>query len=108
MRTQVVIIGSGPAGLLLGQLLHTYGIDNVIVERKDRHYILGRIRAGVLEQGTVKLLEQVGAADRLHREALLHDGIALALAASAIRSTSRRPPAASRSPSMVRPRSLKT
>ncbi|RYX86031.1 MAG: 4-hydroxybenzoate 3-monooxygenase [Bradyrhizobiaceae bacterium] len=78
MRTQVVIIGSGPAGLLLGQLLHTYGIDNVIVERKDRHYILGRIRAGVLEQGTVKLLEQVGAADRLHREALLHDGIALA------------------------------
>jgi p-hydroxybenzoate 3-monooxygenase len=78
LRTQVVIIGSGPAGLLLGQLLHTYGIDNIIVERKDRDYILGRIRAGVLEQGTVKLLEEVGAAARLHREGLIHDGIELA------------------------------
>lgn len=78
MRTQVVIIGSGPAGLLLGQLLHTYGVDNIIVERKDRDYILGRIRAGVLEQGTVKLLEEVGAAARLHREGLIHDGIELA------------------------------
>lgn len=78
LRTQVVIIGSGPAGLLLGQLLHTYGIDNVIVERKDRDYILARIRAGVLEQGTVKLLEEVGAAARLHREGLIHDGIELA------------------------------
>jgi p-hydroxybenzoate 3-monooxygenase len=73
-----VIIGSGPAGLLLGQLLHTYGVDNVIVERKDREYILGRIRAGVLEQGTVKLLEEVGVAARLHREGLIHDGIELA------------------------------
>ncbi len=78
MRTQVVIIGSGPAGLLLGQLLHTYGIDNIIVERKDRDYILARIRAGVLEQGTVKLLDQVGASSRLHREGLIHDGIELA------------------------------
>ena len=77
MRTQVIIIGSGPAGLLLGQLLHTYGIDNIIVERKDRDYILGRIRAGVLEQGTVKLLDEVGAAARLHREGLIHDGIEL-------------------------------
>jgi p-hydroxybenzoate 3-monooxygenase len=73
-----VIIGSGPAGLLLGQLLHTYGIDNVIVERKDRNYILGRIRAGLLEQGTVRVLEEVGAATRLHRESLIHDGIELA------------------------------
>jgi p-hydroxybenzoate 3-monooxygenase len=72
-----VIIGSGPAGLLLGQLLHTYAIDNVIVECKDRDYILGRIRAGVLEQGTVKLLEEVGVAARLHREGLIHDGIEL-------------------------------
>jgi p-hydroxybenzoate 3-monooxygenase len=78
LRTQVVIIGSGPAGLLLGQLLHTYGIDNVIVERKDRNYILGRIRAGLLEQGTVRVLEEVGAATRLHRESLIHDGIELA------------------------------
>ncbi len=78
MRTQVVIIGSGPAGLLLGQLLHSYGIDNVIVERKDRDYILGRIRAGVLEQGLVSQMEAVGAAGRLHREGLVHDGVELA------------------------------
>jgi p-hydroxybenzoate 3-monooxygenase len=80
LRTQVVIIGSGPAGLLLGQLLHHYGIDNIIVERQDRDYILGRIRAGVLEQGTVQLLEQVGVAQRLHREALIHSGIYLTFA----------------------------
>lgn len=80
MRTQVVIIGSGPAGLLLGQLLHHHGIDNIIIERQDRAYILGRIRAGVLEQGTVQLLEQVGVAERLHREALLHSGIYLTFA----------------------------
>jgi len=78
MRTQVVIIGSGPSGLLLGQLLHTYGIDNVIVERKDRDYILGRIRAGVLEQVTVDQMDEVGASARLHREGLVHHGIELA------------------------------
>lgn len=77
LRTQVVIIGAGPAGLLLGQLLHTFGIDNVILERKDREYVLARIRAGVLEQGTVGLLEEVGVAERLHREGLVHDGIEL-------------------------------
>ena len=60
LRTKVAIIGAGPAGLLLGQLLHSHGIDNVILERKDRDYVLGRIRAGVLEQGTVDLLEQAG------------------------------------------------
>jgi p-hydroxybenzoate 3-monooxygenase len=80
LRTQIVIIGSGPAGLLLGQLLHHYGIDNIIVERQDRDYVLGRIRAGVLEQGTVRLLEQVGVAQRLHREALIHSGIYLTFA----------------------------
>ncbi|MGN6285792.1 MAG: 4-hydroxybenzoate 3-monooxygenase [Afipia sp.] len=78
MRTQVAIVGAGPAGLLLGQLLHHYGIDNVILERKSGDYVLGRIRAGVLEQGTVDLLEEVGAAARLHREGLVHDGIELA------------------------------
>lgn len=78
MRTQVAIIGSGPAGLLLGQLLHTHGIDNVIVERKDRDYILGRIRAGVLEQVTVDQMDEVGASARLHREGLVHHGIELA------------------------------
>src|SRR5713226_1643606 len=64
--------------MLLGQLLHRYGIDNVILERKDRDYVLARIRAGVLEQGTVDLLDEVGAGARLHREGLIHDGIELA------------------------------
>ncbi|MBB5052486.1 p-hydroxybenzoate 3-monooxygenase [Afipia massiliensis] len=78
MRTQVAIIGGGPAGLLLGQLLHRYGIDNVIFERKDRDYILARIRAGVLEQGTVGLLDEVGVSARLHQDGLIHHGIELA------------------------------
>jgi p-hydroxybenzoate 3-monooxygenase len=68
--------------LLLGQLLHACGIDNFILERRDRNYILARIRAGVLEQGTVDLLEQIGVAARLHREGLVHDGIELAFAGS--------------------------
>lgn len=77
MRTQVAIIGAGPAGLLLGQLLHRYGIDNVILERQSRDYVLARIRAGVLEQGTVALLEEAGVAARLHCEGLVHEGIEL-------------------------------
>ena len=64
--------------MLLGQLLHRYGIDNVIFERKDRDYILGRIRAGVLEQGTVGLLDEVGVSARLHQDGLVHHGIELA------------------------------
>jgi p-hydroxybenzoate 3-monooxygenase len=63
--------------MLLGQLLHRHGIDNVILERKDRDYVLARIRAGVLEQGTVGLLEEVGVTERLHHEGLIHDGIEL-------------------------------
>lgn len=78
MRTQVVIIGSGPSGLLLGQLLANSGIDNVIVERVDRDYVLGRVRAGVLEQGMVDLLDEAGAGGRMHAEGLPHDGISLA------------------------------
>jgi p-hydroxybenzoate 3-monooxygenase len=78
LRTQVAIIGAGPAGLLLGQLLHRYGIENIILERKDRDYVLARIRAGVLEQGTVDLLEEAGVAARLHHEGLIHHGIELA------------------------------
>ena len=64
MRTKVAIIGAGPAGLLLGQLLHAYGIDNVILERQTPDYVLGRIRAGLLEEGTVALLDEVGAGAR--------------------------------------------
>ena len=74
MRTQVVIIGGGPSGLLLGQLLHSIGIDAVVIERQTRAYVLGRIRAGVLERGTVDLLRQAGVDARLRAEGLVHDG----------------------------------
>ena len=74
-RTQVAIIGAGPAGLLLGQLLHRVGIDAVILERRSAEYVLGRIRAGVLEQGTVDVLEQAGVAARLGAEGLVHEGV---------------------------------
>jgi p-hydroxybenzoate 3-monooxygenase len=73
-RTQVAIIGAGPSGLLLGQLLHRHGIDNVILERHTPHYVLERIRAGLIEQGTVRLLQEVGVGERLRREGLVHDG----------------------------------
>ena len=79
MRTQVAIIGAGPAGLLLSQLLHSAGVESVILERKDRAYVEGRIRAGVLEQGTVDLLEQVGVGQRMRAEGLPHQGFSLAL-----------------------------
>ena len=78
MRTKVAIIGAGPAGLLLGQLLHAYGIDNIIFERQTPDYVLGRIRAGLLEEGTVALLDEVGAGARAHREGLVHHGVELA------------------------------
>ena len=74
MRTQIVIIGAGPSGLMLGALLEKAGIDAIIVERKSADYVLGRIRAGVLEQGSVDLLDQVGAGQRMHAEGLVHDG----------------------------------
>ncbi len=80
MRTQVAIIGAGPSGLLLGQLLHKAGIDNVIVERQNGDYVLGRIRAGVLEQTTMDLLAKAGVADRALAEGLPHDGIELLFA----------------------------
>jgi p-hydroxybenzoate 3-monooxygenase len=78
MRTQVAIIGAGPAGLLLGALLHKHGIDHVIVERQTPDYVLGRIRAGVLEQVAVDLLDEAGVGARMHREGLPHDGFSLA------------------------------
>lgn len=74
MRTQVAIVGAGPAGLLLGQLLHKHGIDNIILERHTPDYVLGRIRAGVIEQVAVDLLDEAGAGARMHREGLIHDG----------------------------------
>ena len=77
MRTQVAIIGSGPSGLLLGQLLSNAGIDNVILDRVDRDYILGRIRAGVLEVGAIGLMDRSGAGERMHKEGLVHDGFDL-------------------------------
>jgi p-hydroxybenzoate 3-monooxygenase len=85
MRTQVAIIGAGPAGLLLGALLTKAGIDNVIVERSSAEHVMGRIRAGVLEQGTVDLLDAVGCGARLHREGLVHEGIDIAFGGAAHR-----------------------
>lgn len=80
MRTQVAIIGAGPAGLLLGQLLSHAGIDNVIIEQRSLEHVLARIRAGVLEQGTVDLLHEAGVAERLDHEGLVHGGFSLAVA----------------------------
>ncbi|MGJ8546614.1 MAG: 4-hydroxybenzoate 3-monooxygenase [Sulfitobacter sp.] len=74
MKTQIAIIGGGPSGLLLSQLLHTRGIESVVLERKTKDYVLGRIRAGVLEQGLVNLMEEAGCAERLHAEGFAHDG----------------------------------
>ncbi len=78
MRTQVCIIGGGPSGLLLSQLLHLSGIDTVVVERQSRDHVLSRIRAGVLEWGTVGMLERAGAARRMHAEGFPHSGVLLA------------------------------
>jgi p-hydroxybenzoate 3-monooxygenase len=75
MRTQVAIIGAGPAGLLLGQLLHRHGIANVILERQTADYVLGRVRAGIIEQVTMDLLDEAGVGERMHRDGLVHDGV---------------------------------
>jgi p-hydroxybenzoate 3-monooxygenase len=75
VRTQVAIVGGGPAGLLLGQLLHKEGIDTLLLERRSADYVTGRIRAGVLEPGTVSVLEKAGVAARLHAEGLVHGGM---------------------------------
>ncbi|OWJ98597.1 4-hydroxybenzoate 3-monooxygenase [Pseudomonas sp. A46] len=77
MKTQVAIIGAGPSGLLLGQLLHKAGIDTLIVERQTPEYVLGRIRAGVLEQGTVDMLREAGVSERMDAEGLVHHGVEL-------------------------------
>ena len=77
MRTQVGIIGAGPAGLVLAHLLHKHGVDCVVLEARSREYVESRVRAGVLEQGSVEILEELDIAARMHREGLLHHGIEL-------------------------------
>ena len=77
MKTQVAIVGAGPAGLLLGQLLHQAGIDNIIIERQNPDYVLSRIRAGILEQVTLDLLAEAGVAERVAREGQVHHSIEL-------------------------------
>ena len=78
LRTQVGIIGAGPAGLLLSQLLHLQGIESVVLERRSRDYVMGRIRAGVLEEGSVALLHEAEVGQRMDREGELHDGVNIA------------------------------
>ncbi|NUU67231.1 4-hydroxybenzoate 3-monooxygenase [Enterobacteriaceae bacterium BIT-l23] len=75
MKTQVVIVGAGPSGLLLGQLLQAAGISNIILERQSPDYVLGRIRAGILESGTVELLREAGVSQRMDSEGLVHEGV---------------------------------
>ncbi|ASW54954.1 4-hydroxybenzoate 3-monooxygenase [Plantactinospora sp. KBS50] len=85
MRTQVGIVGAGPAGLMLAHLLRLRGVDSVVLEARSRDYVQRRVRAGVLEQGSVDLLTEAGVADRLHREGARHEGIELRFAGRAHR-----------------------
>ena len=78
MKTQVAIIGSGPAGLLLSEILYLHGIENIVVEKKSRSYILSRIRAGVLEQGTIEILQAYGLGERIKQEGIKHHGFNIA------------------------------
>src|SRR6201991_2469577 len=77
MRTQVAIVGGGPAGLMLGRLLELRGIESVVLEARDREYVQQRVRAGVLEQATMDLMDEVGLGERMHREGLVHHGVEL-------------------------------
>ena len=77
MRTQVGIVGAGPAGLVLSHLLHQQGVDSVVVECRSREYVQERVRAGVLEQNTVDLLSHAGVGERMKREGLVHYGVEL-------------------------------
>jgi p-hydroxybenzoate 3-monooxygenase len=77
MRTQVAIVGGGPAGLMLGRLLELRGIESVVIERRDREYVEQRVRAGVLEQATMDLMDEVGLGARMHAEGLVHEGVEL-------------------------------
>ncbi|WP_346897862.1 4-hydroxybenzoate 3-monooxygenase [uncultured Roseibium sp.] len=85
MRTQVAIIGAGPSGLLLSQLLHRAGVDCVVLERRSADYVLSRIRAGVLEQGMVDMLEMAGVSERMYKEGLPHDGVNMSVGDTRLR-----------------------
>jgi p-hydroxybenzoate 3-monooxygenase len=84
-RTQVAIIGAGPSGLLLSQILSLHGIDNIVLERQSREHVAGRIRAGVLEQGTVDLLLQAQIGERMLKERLVHEGVVLGFDGHSVR-----------------------
>ncbi|MGD8324658.1 MAG: FAD-dependent monooxygenase, partial [Gammaproteobacteria bacterium] len=79
IKTKVAIIGAGPSGLLLGQLLAKQGIDNIILERRTGEYVLGRIRAGILEHGFADLCREAGVADRMACEGEIHEGFGIAV-----------------------------
>src|SRR3984893_19065913 len=83
--TQIAIIGAGPSGLLLSQLLHQHDVDSVVLDRQSRGHVAGRIRAGVLEQGTVDLLVQANVGERMMNERLVHDGFAIGFAGRTFR-----------------------
>ena len=78
MKTQVCIIGGGPSGLMLSQLLHLKGIDNIVLEKHSREYVLSRIRAGVLEHGFAKLMREAQCGERMDREGEIHEGFFIA------------------------------
>ena len=78
MKTQVCIIGGGPSGLMLSQLLHLKGIDTVVLEKHSREYVLGRIRAGVLEHGFAELMREAQCGERMDSEGEIHDGFFIA------------------------------
>jgi p-hydroxybenzoate 3-monooxygenase len=78
MQTRVCIIGGGPSGLMLSQLLHLKGIDNVVLEKQSREYVLSRIRAGVLEHGFAKLMREAQCGERMDREGEIHEGFFIA------------------------------
>lgn len=85
MRTQVAIIGGGPSGLLLSQLLHKHGVESVIIERRTREHVLSRVRAGVLEQGLASLMRQAGVGERMDRQGFIHNGTHIAFDESMFR-----------------------
>jgi p-hydroxybenzoate 3-monooxygenase len=93
LRTQVGIVGAGPAGLVLSHLLYLHGIDSIVVENRSRHYVEERVRAGVLEQGMVDLLAHMGVGERVKTEGLVHYGIELRVGGRGDASTFRISPA---------------